>query len=254
MRVVLTRPEQEAVRWLQPLQARGHEVMPLPLIAIRPLADLGLLHQAWKRLPSCAAAMFVSANAVHHFRAAAPDAPWPAGPRAWATGPGTLQALLQAGVPPDRIDAPAPDAPQFDSEALWRGVQGQVPPGGTVLVVRGADAQGRLAGRDWLAREMEARGLVVEQVAAYRRELPAWGRAQFAQAAAAARDGSVWLFSSSEAVANLRQLLPGQDWSAARALATHERIAQAAREAGFGVVWPSRPSVEGVTGILESIR
>ncbi len=46
----------------------------------------------------------------------------------------------------------------------------------------------------------------------------------------------LWMFSSSEAVENLRMLAPDADWSAARALASHPRIAEAVESAGFGAV------------------
>ncbi len=82
--------------------------------------------------------------------------------------------------------------------------------------------------------------------------MPAIDDDALAQAQRAAGDGSVWLFSSSEAIANLGRLLPQQDWSGARAIATHERIAQAARNAGFGVVCPSRPAEADVVAALES--
>ncbi|MGE3348297.1 MAG: uroporphyrinogen-III synthase, partial [Ramlibacter sp.] len=38
----------------------------------------------------------------------------------------------------------------------------------------------------------------------------------------------------------------------ARAVATHPRIAQAAREAGFGVVCESRPALADVVASIES--
>ena len=259
MRVILTRPEREAQRWAELLQARGHAAVPLPLIGIGPAPDLSAVQAALRRLPAFDAVMFVSANAVAGFLqsdGAAARTDWAVAAiktRAWATGPGTAQALAEAGVPPGCVDQPPPDGLQFDSEALWGEVQGQVRPGTRVLIVRGAGADGEPAGRDWLATRLQQAGAQVDTVAAYSRSLPAWTPAQQQGARHAAGDGSVWLFSSSEAVANLRALLPAQDWSRARALATHERIAQAAREAGFGVVWPSRASVEAIVATLESI-
>ncbi|MFO1272722.1 MAG: hypothetical protein U1F50_13800 [Rubrivivax sp.] len=52
----------------------------------------------------------------------------------------------------------------------------------------------------------------------------------------------LWVFSSSEAVRNLQALAPGADWSPALAVASHPRIAEAARAAGFGRVDEVRPS------------
>jgi uroporphyrinogen-III synthase len=65
---------------------------------------------------------------------------------------------------------------------------------------------------------------------------------------------SAWLFSSSQAIANLLTLEPRADWSGARAVATHPRIAESARSAGFGVVCESRPGLDAVIAALESFR
>jgi uroporphyrinogen-III synthase len=172
--------------------------------------------------------------------------------RAWTTGPGTTGAVLACGWPPERLDAPPTGPAQFDSEALWARVQPQIHPGLRVLIVRGGDAHGRLAGRPWLAGQLQAAGAHVGQVVAYRRVAPRLDDAQRALATAAAQDGSGWLFSSSEAVANLRAALPALAWAGALALATHPRIAQAAREAGFGAVRTVAPSVEAVAASIES--
>jgi uroporphyrinogen-III synthase len=201
--------------------------------------------------------MFVSANAVRGFFAAAGHAAWPAaGPRAWAPGPGTRDALLEAGVPASAIDAPAADAARFDSESLWVQVQDQLAPGSRLLLVRGAGAgaSGRAQGRQWLSQQLAAGGVPVEEVVAYARGLPNWSVEEPALARQAARDGACWLFSSSEAARNLRQLLPGQDWGAARALATHPRIAEAVRALGFGYVQESRPALADVVASIESSR
>jgi uroporphyrinogen-III synthase len=250
MRIVLTRPAQEAARWAEQLRGRGHEAIVLPLMAILPAPDAQALAQARAALPGYAAAMFVSANAVQGFATGA----WPPGVRAWAPGPATRDALLRAGVPADCIDAPAEDAPQFDSESLWARVGGQLRAGQRLLLVRGAGAEGRPRGRDWLAEKLAAAGVQVAEVAAYARGRPAWSADEQAQARCAAVDGSLWLFSSSEAAANLRQLLPQQDWSGARALATHPRIAAAVRALGFGYVQESRPGLVEVVASIESSR
>lgn len=252
MRVIVTRPEREAKGWVAQLQVRGFDALALPLIAIDPAPDLQALRQARQRLQTFDAVMFVSANAAEAYLAA-DRGPWPPSVRAWATGPGTAQALLAAGVPAASLDAPPEDSPQFDSEALWARVASQAGRGRRVLLVRGADEGGRPAGRGWLATRLQDAGVQVDSVAAYTRRLPAWSAAQDAQARAAASDGSVWLFSSSEAVGNLARLLPEQPWAQGRAIASHERIAQAVRAAGFGVVCPSRPAVDAIIAALESI-
>jgi uroporphyrinogen-III synthase len=263
MRIIVTRPEREAQDWVRALRQAGHEALALPLIAIGPAPDAAAVQQAWRRLAQYQGVMFVSANAVTGFFAARPtdaaafgDAVVPA--RAWATGPGTLKALLVAGVPAACVDAPPPDAPQFDSEALWRCVGATVRAGSRVLVVRGGDAAENGptsgAGRDWFARQVMQAGGAVDFVVSYQRQRPRLDATELQRARQAAGDGSVWLFSSSEAVHNLQASLPGQEWGAARAVATHARIAQAARQAGFAVVRESRPALVDIQASIESMQ
>ena len=251
MRVVLTRPVQEAERWAARLRERGHQPLVLPLLAIGPAPDTAALRQAAAAADSYAALMFVSANAVQGFCAARPAF---TRARAWAPGPATREALRAAGVPDARIDAPAAEAAQFDSESLWRQVQDQLRAGDRLLLVRGGDGEGRGQGRDWLTQRLAERGVAVESVVAYTRQAPQWSPQEQADARRCAVDGSLWLFSSSEAAGHLRQLLPGQDWSAAVALATHPRIAAAVRSLGFGAVRECRPAFEDVLASIESSR
>ncbi len=259
MRLIVTRPAAQAAGWVAALQAAGCDAQALPLIDIAALDDTAPLRAAWQALPRYSLVMFVSANAVHHFFAAAESAnpenrentedalntarsalcgPWPAGVRAGATGPGTAAALRAAGVPEAALIEPAADATRFDSETLWAEVAHEDWAGRQVLVVRGED------GRDWLADTLRERGATVEFVAAYRRCAPqpdSAGRALLAQALADPA-AHLWLFSSSEAVAHLQALVPGAAWSRSAALATHPRIAAAARAAGFGSVVLTAPT------------
>jgi uroporphyrinogen-III synthase len=173
-----------------------------------------------------------------------------------------MAALSRLGVGPERVDSPDAAGGQFDSEALWRVVGPQVRPGWNVLIVRGGDDAGgeplgdRVAsegnGRDWLARTLALAGAHVEIVMAYERTGPSWSEDQRALALSSASDGSVWLLTSSQAIEHLLAQLPGQGWQRATAVATHPRIAQAARDAGFGVVWESRPRLEDVVASIES--
>jgi uroporphyrinogen-III synthase len=251
MAVVVTRPLAEGGHWAARLRERGIDALALPLLAIGPPLGVDALRQAAAQVHRYGAVMFVSANAVAGFFSAQPAFDTA---RAWAPGPATRDALREAGVAAARIDAPAEDAGQFDSESLWQQVAGQLNPGERLLLVRGSDGEGRSQGRDWLAQQLAAGGIAVDTVVAYRRELPSWSEAQRAQARQCAGDGSLWLFSSSEAAGNLRTLLPGQDWSGARALATHPRIADAARALGFASVRSARPTFAAVVASIESDR
>lgn len=283
VRVLVTRPAPDALAWTQQLQQDGIAAEAFPLIEIAPLpaaANLQALEQAWQSLASYSACMFVSGHAVEHFFGQNPHfvqqiryfsainmiangfpVQMPAKLRFMAPGPGTVAALVAAGISPDRIDAPAPDAPQFDSEALWQVIGQRDWQGRRVLVLRGqgagaAPGSTASSGRDWLARQWEAAGARVDFLGVYQRLAPVLGAAQVRRAIAASADGSVWLFSSSEAVANLAGLpgLAGVDWSGARAVVTHPRIAETVRALGWGVVVESRPALADVKATFGSIE
>lgn len=272
MRVIITRPAGDAPAWVDALQAAGHQSLALPLIDVGPVSNSQPVLQAWAQWSNFQAVMFVSAQAVRYFFDCQPAGyTWARGPRCWATGPGTHKALLQAGVPDASIDSPAADAAQFDSEALWQRVASQVKAGQTVLIVRGNDvssiaegaaeintAQAELSsavtgtGRDWLAQQLQAAGASAQFVVAYERRAPVWSAEQQALAAQAAADGTVWCFSSSQAIHHLAQAMPLQSWAKARCVATHPRIAESARSLGFGEIQMSKPSLADLLVSLES--
>lgn len=276
MKVIVTRPLAEAQTWVTQLQSKGLEAIALPLIEIATAKDSQALVQARNNAPRYNAFMFVSSNAVRHFymenkatygvniaynainNIANSDQSIKT-PRYWATGPGTAKALLAAGIPAHLIDAPANDAAQFDSEALWERVRAQVKAGDRVLIVRGttqqssADNETLMNGRPWLADQLTSAGVQVDTVVSYERRAPVFNAEQMAWIEESSRDRSVWLFSSSEAIENLGRIVRQIDWSTAKAIATHPRIAQAARRAGFGVVCESRPTLVDVVTSIESL-
>ncbi len=276
-RVIVTRPQPEADAWVSQLQARGVSARALPLIEIGPAtlpADQQAASQAraaCQRGGRYGAIMLVSGNAAQYFlddnltQVLSCQAPAAIKTRVWSPGPGTARAALAQGIAATLIDQPAPGAAQFDSESLWAQVSPQVPAmaaaGLRVLVVRGASegdggsgensAPGG-TGRQWLAMQLQAAGVGVDFVAVYERRMPQWTPEQMAHAHTALADGSLWLFSSSQAVMHLRNIFASEQLAAAKAIATHPRIAQAAQEAGFASVKPCRPTVADVIASLES--
>ncbi len=286
-RVIVTRPAQDAAHWVEKLMHAGFAAKALPLIEIAATtlpADVQALQAARKNLEQYAACMFVSGNAVEHFFTAnRPLAQLnraqaainvianismielPPSVRFLAPGPGTAAALQAQGVPASQIDSPLADAVQFDSAALWDVVGSRDWRGARVLIVRGhsesapdgaAASASAVQPRDWLTQKWQAIGCQVDVVAAYQRQAPLLDQRQVELARAASIDGSVWLFSSSEAVAHLRDApgLKGTDWRSAVAIATHPRILEAVRAAGFGVVLASRPALPDVVQALRSIE
>ena len=246
MRLIVTRPAAQAHPWVQALRDLGLQAQALPLIDIAPAPDLAAVQAAWARLGNLALVMFVSANAVNQFFAARPvQAHWPQGLAAASTGPGTSAALRAQGL--TQIVEPAPDAGQHDSEALWARLALRDWNGAQVLVVRGED------GRDWLADRFSSSGAQVGFVAAYSRLPPRWSAQEqelLAQALAAPHR-HLWLFSSSQAIAHLQGLAPLADWSTSAAVASHPRMVQAARDAGFGQVDLIAPGPQAVAAHLQ---
>ena len=286
-RVIVTRPAQDAAHWVEKLANVGFTAEALPLLEIAAAthpADVRGLQAAWQNLAQYAACMFVSGNAVEYFFK--PNRPLaqsnsaqvanyliantnaallPRSLRFLAPGPGTAAALQAQGVPAAQIDSPLADAAQFDSQALWDVVGSRDWRGARVLLVRGHSESSidveRVPGnavqpRDWLTQKWQAAGSQVDVLAVYQRQAPSLSHQQVDMARAASGDGSVWLFSSSEAVMHLRNApgLAGTNWSAAVAIATHPRILEAVRAAGFGVALPSRPAFPDIVQALRSIE
>jgi len=255
IRVWVTRAPEDARAWILGLKDMGFDAQAMPLMAIGPAPDQQALRSTWQHLDQYHAVMFVSANAVRYFRQANPVSqgllPW-GGLRAWVTGPGSQDALLKVGFPLHSIDAPPWDAVQLDSEALWSVVASQIHAGLRVLVVRGCDAQGQVTGRDWLVTQLQAAGAQVDQIAAYQRKKPELSLAQLAAIRQSVEGGAVWLFSNSEAIFNLKEALPDQDWQGAKAVATHPRIATNAKQAGWGSVAIAQPALQAVASSIKS--
>ena len=259
MRVIVTRPAAQAATWVAQLQARQIDAVALPLIGIGAAADADAVRDAWTAVPAKRLVFFVSPNAAECFFAARSQAAaWPAPVQAASPGPGTSEVLRRCGVPAALIVEPPADAAQFDSESLWAVLQKQCWTDAAVLVVRGD------GGRDWLADRLRSSGAQVDFVAAYQRvAAPIAGpQRELLQAALAAPEQHLWFFSSSEAIDHLCDACdacdggsgPSPDWARATALATHPRIAERARRAGFGRVLASRPTLDAVVACIQSMH
>jgi uroporphyrinogen-III synthase len=264
VRIIVTRPAAQAAQWVDALIAQGLNASSFPLIEIADALSPAQRVQLAQRAAQADVCMWVSANAVSGFwkkngqfsdvdiaKYAINNIVNSTSQRHWATGPGTAAALHSSGVPVSQIDAPDLQAGQWDSEALWLRVKGQIVPQKRVLILRGLDVGTPSASRDWLAQQVRAAGGTAEFATVYERHAPQFSAEQVAWAQAAANDGSVWVLSSSQALTHLPEIDHG--WSRARCVVTHERIAQAAHAKGFAVVCMSRPAIMDVAQSIKSL-
>ena len=260
--VLVVRPRAQALAWVAELQALGVAASALPLIDIVPAPEPARVAEVFAALEAAHGAaqarrpllVFVSPNAVRGFFAATASArgvapsslAWPAAAWAGATGPGTVAALREAGVPESAIVAPPATATQFDSEALWARIAGWPWSARPAWLVRGN------GGRDWLGQQLRDAGAEVRVVQSYGRTAPVLDDPERALLAAALAEPGrwIWMFSSSEAIDHLAALAPGAQWHASRALASHPRIAERAVALGFGVVDTIAPLPAAVVAAL----
>ncbi len=159
MRVLVTRPEQEAKRFAAQLAEHGIEAVLAPLLAVEPL-DAPL-----PPLESMQALVFTSANGVRAYAARETRRDLPA----YAVGEATAAAAREAGFG-NAISAGG------DAEGLAALLVDRIDPAkGPLLHVAGADQAGDLPGA------LRARGFAVQQAVLYRAvaaaELPAEARA-----------------------------------------------------------------------------
>lgn len=248
--ILVTRPGPAGQALTAALNERGADARWLPAFDIGPAPDEPAARAALAGLARHDLAIFVSPNAV---RAAAAllDGPWPAATAIGAVGGGTARAV-RSYLPAEGARLIAPDGDDGDadaasgSEAFWQALtstaQGRT--FSDVLLLRAAH------GREWLPQKLAAAGARVTAIAVYTRSAHAWSTAD--RAWLRAREGvaaPVVVVTSSEAVdALLAQAGAARHgWlRSGVALASHPRIAQRLREAGFGDVREAAAEVDAI--------
>ena len=256
--VLVTRPIQDAAAWMRAIKEAGWDAIEFPLLDVSPNLDLEGGHAVYQQILKSQAVMFVSANAVRFLAMALEDqAHWvdhfKSKARAWCTGPGTAAALIQCGIPESQIDQPPVDAMRLDSEALWSVVQAQVSANFHAQFIRGADESGAIAGRDWLVIQLENRGAHVQAAAVYQRLPSRLSDTQKKLVNQHLANGAIWLFSSSACLHSLVDQCPDLDWSKAKAVVTHPRIAALAQQLGWATPSIANPGIDSLLGSIKSL-
>jgi uroporphyrinogen-III synthase len=146
MRVLITRPREDALRIAEKIRAMGHEPVIAPLLELR-------FHDGEEiSLDGIQAVLATSANGVRALarRTARRDVP------VFAVGPQTAEEARALGF----VQVKNANG---DSKALAAATRGWArPDGGALLHVKGAEADGTLAG---LLRDFDLRGVVLYEMA-----------------------------------------------------------------------------------------
>jgi uroporphyrinogen-III synthase len=210
------------------------------------------LHAALNNLGDYAMVSFVSPNAIAAAFAAQKN--WPRELTLSVMGEGSRSALAHHGVNADTHNIVSPkDLEQTDSQTLLKELDLASLRGKKVLIVRGE------SGRELLADELRAAGVIVTQVAAYRRVIPELDVARRAQLMALVDSQNDWIITSSEALRNLIHLvqqLAMKDGVAKmqqqKIIVPHARIAETARALGFHDIRLTGSGDEHVVAALQS--
>ncbi len=244
LRLIVTRPPEQAEPWCEQLRAFGADARAVPLLALEPLTDPAQVQAIKERLldfDHYQKAIFVSRNAVcfglEWLRDYWPQ--WPRGVAFLAVGDSTARQLQAEGL--EVTDLAVARRGAMNSETLLQAPALQRVAGEKILIFRG------LGGRGKLAEVLRQRGARVDYCELYRRVLPEGAAAALAAAFA---DAAVWqqrniiVLHSGETLNHYRQALAQlaqNDGSAALVgrlqqlplLVPGQRVAQLAQEAGF---------------------
>ena len=260
-RIILTRacdPAAEGVPSRLALQLReaGARVEEFALIHLAQPADVAQAKQALQGLADYVLAVPVSPAAARAALALL-DRPWPASCALGLIGAASRDAMRQGlqarGESPQALRWIGAEPSDADSEALWRALQRWRADwqGAPVLLLRGD------GGREWLADVLRAAGARVRVLEVYRRVAPPADAARLHRLRELLRQPGAWQIAAASALHNLCGLLraaglqPSQVLAGQCALVHHARLAQAARDAGFG---RARTVAFDPRGLLEALR
>jgi len=158
LRVLNTRPKQQAIPLAKAIEEAGGVSINLPMLDITPLENTWKNHVSILENFQCA--IFTSPNAVHFFFSEISPRVWPKNIKTLAIGQGTSQALIDKGFP-------APICPkQADSEHLLMLNALQNINHQKILLIKG---QG---GRPLIHTTLTARGANVSTIEVYQRTRP----------------------------------------------------------------------------------
>ena len=238
LKIVVTRPSDQAVQLAQRIEHAGGEALLFPLLDIAPIKDIRLLNEQIARLPRFDLAIFISPNAVRYGIAAIRKmGPLPPSLRIATVGQGSARALRDAGI--TEVIAPTE---RFDSEGLLALQELQDVSGWNVMIFRGD------GGRELLGNTLRTRGANVEYAACYQRTKPTQDIGALLN-----MSPDVITVTSSEALGYLWQMMSGEAQAVLLdkpLFVPHERIAELARQQGWHQVMLTGSGDEGLLSAL----
>lgn len=238
LKVVVTRPRDQAAQLAQRIEQAGGTPVMFPLLEIAAITNNPMLHEQISRLAQFNLAIFISPNAVQYGMAAIQAAGGcPPELRIATVGQGSAKALHNLGF--SRVIVPIG---RFDSEGLLAMPELQSVDGWKVMIFRGD------GGRELLGNTLKARGATVEYATCYQRSKPQ----QDASALLDAEPDAITV-TSSEALGYLWQMLDGTQRDRVRHIplfVPHARIAGLANQQGWRQV---RLTGAGDDGLLSAL-
>lgn len=244
-RVLVTRARHQASALTQMLSERGAQPVEMPVIEIRPAADMAGIDQAILGLSNYHWVVFTSANGVEAFgqrlEALGLDARRFAGIRIGVIGEATAGALEGLGLHPDYVPQ------QYTSQGFLEGLEGQAIRGLRFLLPR-AD----IAGPE-LADGLLQMGAEVHELAAYRTVPPAEAASE-GKARLLSGQIDIVTFTSSSTVKNLMAILNSERSAISRAkiACIGPVTAATAAEAGLRVDIMARQST--IPSLVEALE
>lgn len=245
VRVLVTRPREQAENLARLIEARGGEAIRFPVIEIAEPQDPRALLAIIDRLKDFTLAIFISPNAVKRaMNLIRARGGLPSGLRVACVGSGSARELRHFGV--DKVIVP-PE--RFDSEALLELPELQQMAGKRIVIFRGD------GGRELLGDTLRARGAAIEYAECYRRLRPdtdttplrrRWEREEIDLVSVTSVGGLRNLFDMVGKAGQQRLIRTP-------IVVVSERMAQVCRELGFTTV-PRVAATASDEAILEAIQ
>lgn len=271
-KIIVTRPRDQLNHAIKSIQEDlidndvDLEVLGLPLLEIVSDMNESLAKELYQGLLEAQWLSFVSPNAfltadqllkTFHYD-------WPTHLKLALIGGGSEKIILESRFKPSLIVKPATEE-QWDSEGLWLQLFAQEKDwdGKKFLIVRSD------TGRDWLVNRLESEKADVQLISIYKRKnldrndeywqnfLKMWESLSSPRALNESTP-LIWIMSSSLACQYLSQTLITLGLkevilSQSIALATHEKIAQTAKDIGFSRVMNILPGQESISQNIKNL-